>query len=205
VATPTDVNTVWQMTFRYAMNGQILLNTFHYVQKTSSVADYVAYAIAFNSQIVALGALKDKIKDVLCNTCQLTNIIYQPIKPIRYQAVVAVVGENGTMLGDPLPQNVGQTIERRGIVANRHNMGSLHLPPPSVAGVSGGLLTGIQITNLNIVAAALLLVIAPPLTPAVMVPYLIPRDPDSPYVPLASAAAQTTVRVLRRRTVGVGK
>lgn len=203
--TPTNPGTVWLITFQYTSSGQTLLNTFQYVQTVGTTPDYVAFSAAVHGQIVALGGFKDKVKDVISNTVQLQRIVYQPIRPTRYQAVGYVVGENGTMPGDSAPQNVTQSIERRGVTANRGSVGRIQLPQPAASAVVLGLLTAGQIANLNLVGGAMLNQIAPPLTGVVLTPYLVSKDPARTIVPITSTIVQVTSRVQRRRTVGLGK
>lgn len=205
MATPTQGGTIWLCTFRYNLNNQILLNTFPYQQSSTPTLDYVAFAQAIVLAMQAPGSLQDSILQSITADCALASITLQPIRPIRYQAVVVAVGQNGQQAGLAAPQNVAQSIERRGVIAARDNIGRIQLPPCAASGIVNGGFTLLQAAQLQGVATAMMANFASGVPAVSLSPVLISKDPTIVPRPITGTTVKLSSRVMRRRTVGVGQ
>jgi hypothetical protein len=194
--------------FSGTLEGQQLLSTFKYqIITVGTEPTWDVAAAAFNVINVAGSGMESKF----CNCCPtsylLNNIWAQLIFPTRWAKLVFPRGDSGAFPQDASTANLAAVITRKGIQANKKNIGSLHVPTSNLdPGMTTGLIsTGLK-TALGILAGAMLTVVTTP-GGTVFAPCLFPPKATTvgQAVFLNTAYAQNTVRVMRRRTVGVGK
>lgn len=203
MAQPIATGAIWQMTIEYTMNQQILLNTFHYLQD-GGVADYPTFAAQWDTWNLAAGHMIEALLPAITGAATVTGITYQPIRPSRYRPVKVIHSLSGSQAGQDVPQNVAQVITRAGVLANKHNLGSIHLPPPQADQIVGGSLDVGQVALLNVLASRVLQVVAPGGGGVTLTPVLISRNVVLTPQPLTIAFGQVTARIMRRRTVRLG-
>jgi len=133
----------------------------------------------------------------------------QQITPVRSvlrsKTSVPVAGGRGA----GTTPNVGSTVTKGTNLAGRSQIGSWHLPGVATADMVGGYLQPALMLALGTFASKSLNVLTLPVTFSQWEPILIHIDPTGVTPPTGSlltrAVPQETVRIMRRRTVGVGK
>jgi len=102
-----------------------------------------------------------------------------------------------------MPSNTAQVVTRRGDLADRRNVSTLHLPGVPVAQVVDSFLT---ITQQDILQSFGVSMLQEFVTPggAELRPVAFRRVDPVASRPLTETFPQETVRILRRRTVGLG-
>lgn len=201
---PTPIGTIWSLILQWKSNNQVLLNTFNYRQEVDNL-DYVDFAALAQGRILGIGRLVPTILDAVSNTCTLERTLWQPIRPTRLRAARFTLNSPGTQQEVPLPQNVAQVITRSGDPATRRSIGSIHLPPCDADRVENGVLTAPQRVLVDDVAALVRTPLTDELDNIILTPVLIARNAADPPIVVRFASVQNTIRVMRRRTVGVGQ
>lgn len=194
------------VTFRGRAFGQDVLNTFWYgVSAVSGTPSEIAFSNAMHSQIILGGGMKDTFLDLMPTQYVLQQIWIQKVDPLRNVAAKYNEANTGTFAEDASTANLAGVITRRGGLAKRTNLSSLHLMYPNL---DAGILSGSVSVAWNTAATAFL----PFLTTSILVGALgtvipvIRNGPGTTQVsPIESAFVQTTIRVMRRRTLLVGK
>lgn len=188
------------------MNGQETITTVHYryANLTGTIPDGRAAIMTVLAAIRLPDGWFSKYLDCMSSTVKNVQLYGQWITNTRY--AYATDGEpalDGDIAGDAMPQNVAMVVTRRGDLADRHNISTLHLPGVPLDFVVNGNLTDDAIAALEEFANATLqdfvLISGQELKPCAF------RRSDPPVSRmLTEAFAQRTVRVMRRRTVGLG-
>lgn len=198
---------VYEVTFRGSLDGQLILNTFHYgCSVVGGIPTPTTFAAAMDASISAAGGLASKFL-ACCPAAYVLNFIdYQDVAPVRYVKNTIAHGTGGTSGQDASTANLAGTVTRRGDLARRSNIGSLHVPYPNLdPGASGGLTSAALNTALNALALSMTLTLVLGGGVGTITPVLWKRPLATSVVPITQAFAQRTLRVMRRRTVGVGK
>lgn len=156
------------------------------------------------SIIAQPGGLYDTYINTISQDVKDIRPYVQLIAPTRYAYITpGVAGQDGALPGACMPSNTAQTVTRRGEIADRRNISSLHLPGVPVASVTDSTLTpehmvallGFATKSVEAIVAAGGVELQP-------VAY---RRVDYGFSRiLTEAFVQPTVRVVRRRTVGLG-
>ena len=205
---PCTVGDTWLVTYRGSLFNQLILNTFYY-----RVA-YLAVPGTTNAkQTVLLGLLTgagghwEKFLACLPNQYVCTRIDIQKVGPYRTIALQTPEGASGSNGLDVLRANVAISIERRGELARKQDVGRVQVVgTDDSAWIDNGNVQIGAFTALNNFGAK---IIAPQGT----------MGSTDTFVPVLSAfhagarintdiltyTVQPTSRVMRRRTVGVGK
>ena len=128
----------------------------------------------------------------------------QFVRPTRYVKKVYVDAQAGTFAGDAHTANIAAVIERRGVTASRKSVSTLHVPCPTAnSAITGGSITAGYATPLADLATQ----VATQVTTAtgyVLDPVIDNGVGGTNFTAIGLAFPQTTVRVMRRRTVGLG-
>lgn len=202
------VGQVYLLTLRGEISNQITLNTFMYqctnVGSAATTQEIVADII---TDIKSAAKLVPKFLNVMPTDYQLFQEWVQVISPLRLAKQTFSDGNFGASGLTANTANVAATIERRGDVADRKNVGSLHLvaPDPASIATNGTITLAAYLTAINTLAAQMLVPIVGAVTGANLVPVLFnPRAPGNPPRRITATIAQNEIRVMRRRTVRVG-
>lgn len=134
----------------------------------------------------------------------------QLIKPVRYRAGINAVSLPGTNASATTSTNQSAVITRAAIFSGRPYVGSIHIPGLAGANMLDGNLTAAFKILCGTVASKMLNIftdLTDGTTEArpVLYHYRKPPAPALPASALFTAFAQPTARVMRRRTIGVGK
>lgn len=208
MAIPAAVGQIYAVNFELVMFGQRLLNTFKYRLDTLPVAASTKQVCdAANTALQTINNLKDKYLNAVPTQVLLNNIVIQTIYPTRARREVYALSQSGLWLGAAIVANTAISIERFGETATRHSIGRVQLPASNQSvDVNNGVLQAAgYITALNNFKTQMLaqLMLAAPV--GTLTPVLVRSPVDGNYEYLNGTTLQLTSRVMRRRTVGVGK
>lgn len=197
---------VLQVTLVGDAMGQQILNTFHYgVASVTGTPSQSAFAIEVTTKLQVAGELVDKFLGCMAPEYTLDFMWVQFTLDTRYQKSVFSIGSVGTSPQHASTANLAGVITRRGPVANKRNLGSLHLMYPNKdTGMTAGIVSAAQLLAMNLLAAKVILTYNLA-TLGSITPILIHGTSKLNAVPITSAFAQDTTRTMRRRTVGIGK
>lgn len=203
-----SVGQVYQFTFVGTWCGQTILSTFRFALSTM-VGSPTTSAITSGgwTAMAQTGQLRDSFVACCPNTYQLANVYAQAIAPVRYMRDVYAVGLSGTNMMAGNTANVAGVIQRRGGLANKHNLGSLHVPMPNGdTGMANGVISSAYKALLTTLSTKVLASWTD-VSGNVLSPILFPNKTTdiTKAVPITAVAVQTTVRTMRARTVGHGK
>jgi len=188
------------------MNGQETITTVHYryANLTGTIPDGRAAIIYVLTQIRMAGGWFEKYLACISGAVTGIQLYGQWITNTRYAyATDGVAAASGDLAATVMPQNVAMVVTRRGDLADRKNISTLHLPGVPASEVAAGVLSLDQQIALNDFANA-------SIQPFVLTggqelyPCAFNRNDPSFSRILTESFAQQTVRVMRRRTVGLG-
>lgn len=158
---------------------------------------------------IQAGQPNDLVTDYLavCATDYLlTRLRVQIVKPVRIAAVEAVLAGAGTRVGVTQATNINGTITFRSSLAGRKEVATIHPPAlPEGEYINGNLTVGMRaaLTALGEKFSENVVIAAPF---SVWRPVIFHRTalPGAQFSDINSFAVGETVRVMRRRTVGLG-
>jgi hypothetical protein len=202
------VGQVYLVTTNGLAFGQMVLNTFYYqVSIVGSETDIRTLASNMFAKLTGAGSLTNGIFGCTPPQYQMVELWIQNVFPIRYRKFVNPMTTPGAFPQNASTANLATTITRFGDQANKHNRGSLHLLAPNLdPGTTAGDISGALATAASTLALRLNASITTTgLT--VLIPGLWPKKATAAqqFVPVTGSIVESTVRVMRRRTVGVGK
>jgi hypothetical protein len=196
------------VTFNGEVSGQRIMSTFGYViSSVTGSFDDSALAIAFQSAIAAAGKLEDAY--LACCPSNYTRGLmwWQIIRPgrvIQRKLTMTSVGNNSGEIADT--PNVAAVLLRRGDTANRKNISTLHVPSPTTSNwIDGGKWTVQALNALNPLCTEVGRVYSlTGGTTCTLSPSILNGPLSSNVTPITAVSVMETVRVMRRRTVGLG-
>lgn len=203
-----DTGDIVEVRVNYLMYGQRMMNVFHYKMDGSGSINDGPTDVSETAQNVAAGIDQWVAKWLAGGStdCTVTDVEAQKIYPTRYPYQRTLVGENGVIETATLPQNIQLSIEKVGEVADRHGVGRVEVPGIPAAYASAGRVLEVGRDWLAELAFALALDIEAPFeTPTRLVPIIFNRAAPATSQLLTTTRLNDTVRVARRRTVGVGE
>ena len=193
-----------------SLAGQRTRNVLHWVVEsvTGPAIDMAAFSAGFDARLRAAGQLYDRIRQFAPNNLDLSTRTFQQIWPTRYIKETIVSAYTGANVSPAQTANVAGVVTKFGEIARRKDIGSLHVVAPGLSpGATNGSFDAANQTLLNAIALTIKadVLFTVTTTDFVLAPVIYHRtDPGNP-TPLFTAAARSTVRVMRRRTVGVGE
>jgi hypothetical protein len=132
MATPTPLpeHAVIQIRIESTLLDQHFINTYHYKWDADTPADdYLVELAALKDSFMQAGGMYETWLNCMSNDLVCTVINFQPVWPIRLATYGFVpTSAAGSRAPPNLPVNTAAVIERRGALANRKNVGSVHLP-----------------------------------------------------------------------------
>lgn len=192
--------------------GQQIITSFHYQVVIPSTQSDTVTACTILAGSWSAGAVSPFLAFMACCSPQYEcdTITAQRIAPIRYRAGRTVMGLPGTNANDTTTTNQAAVVTKATTLSGRAEVGSWHIPGLAQANiVDGSLSVAFKVLASTFASKTLntftdlvdgTLVIKPVL-------YHYRKPPLLPVAPLQlfTAFVQPTARVMRRRTVGVGK
>lgn len=216
---PVAVGWVVAVTFRGTMNNQIVMTTFHYMITEIAAGPIPSNVVSItdiNTALTAPGNMQDDYAQAMPSNWSQTAMEYQWIAPIRFRKIAFGNGfPVGGNINDAHTSNLAVVISLSGERSGRRFVANKHLPGIADGDFTGGIIGNPTLGDMTAVAAqSLANLVTPELT---LVPIIYGRF-IAPFVkcgvnkpgqaelktPVAGAAVKDTVRVMRRRTVGVG-
>lgn len=190
-----------------SQQNNIVMNTLHYQYTTQGAP--VQYTdpclqLAQAMQTVNTGVV-DRMRDLQSSSLFHYAVWVQPVYTTRYTKVALEFGSPGRLDAPPLPMNTAMTITKTSAIAKRYGRGSLHV---------GGLTTlhqanpgswnqvGLDLGNL--LASAITANVATVAPVGVFTPILWNSKVPQRITLVDGALTQTSIRVERRRTLGLG-
>ena len=194
-----------QLTFQGTHDGQQVMTVMSYKSKNTAIITNGRPVLESLLNIAAqplglyekyLACISSDVKAVVPYVQLVANARYAYITP-------AGAGTDGDIAGPCMPANTAQVVTRRGEIADRRNISSLHLPGVPVAAVVDSFLTAVHMAKLQeFGTASCQAIVTSDGTEWQPVAYRRTSPGDSRQ--LVEAYVQNTVRVVRRRTVGLG-
>jgi hypothetical protein len=167
--------------------GQRTLTTMHFrMTNPTDLPDGQAALNVLAAAIQGTGGLQAKLMAPMASNVEVLALRLQWIHPVRYIFEQYV------------------TVERRGVVADRHNRGTLHLWGVPQDGFTGGLVSSTYTTAAGPFVGAQHVDIAT-VAQGRYIPIIFNRNAPDNSPEIESALQQGTIRIMRRRTVGVGE
>lgn len=207
MAQPTSANMLAQITFDGQLCGQLILNSFCYQLTTRDpTKDVVDETAALYTRVTQANGVQKRFLNVVPPSYEMNNIIIQMVAPTRLRSTKIGVGVFGLSAFDANTANTAMVVTREGDFASRKAQSSLHIPYSNLDNtntdgtISAGLLSG-----LNLLAAQMILTLVGAGTSE-----WTPVIRNKPFTAInattiTGAFGQKTIRIMRRRTVGVGK
>lgn len=196
--------------FLVSLRGQMcnsqIISTFWF--QCSTLGTNVDYAANMNALWTALnGASGLKAKFLACCPPEyvLLEAWLQKVDPTRLVSVKVSVVADGTYGEHATTANLAAVITRRGDGAQRKDLSSLHLPYANEdPGITNGTVAANMLTAMDTLATQMVFSVTA--TPGSTFNPVIRNGPLSTDVTLITQAfSQDTVRVMRRRTLRIGK
>lgn len=198
-----------QTNLNMSMNGQRLMNTFHWrFEKTASgPLDGPTVLAALNDLLASDSTwYLQNIRPAVHTSLLFDNLTSQKIRPSRWRSVKKTLALAGTSTGVPAPQNAAVSMSRWGLLAYRGAQGRIQVPGAVMADITDGKLNASGVSDFG--TPSVTLAFAETVTGAGrFVPVLAKLVESTGYSfnEITGTDLQTTIRVMRRRTVGVGK
>lgn len=191
-------------------NAQRIMNTFSWGVELAPAAgvDWDNFVTTFNTHLVAAGSLIPAIRQATPVSYVITEIWYQYCNIAgRFRLTKRAHNLEGQWPVAGSTANLAGVITRRGDLAQRNNQSNLHILAPSdTSAATGGVLTQAYKSALETIKAEIMEVrIINPAAGAVSLVPVIANGPLATQVtPITTVDVQSTMRVMRRRTVGLG-
>lgn len=205
------IGQLYLVTFEGRLAGQTTLSTFWYrLDALGNALSVEALYGDMNDVIQDADGLADLFARCCPDDWAFPNVWIQCVAPVRYAKHIFTNGDIGGD-GPALTANVDAVILRRGELANRRNVSTLHVPLALTDSnaLDGVLLNaGVKPKLVELAAKMLEPIPLPGSTPGRMIPVIYNPLPKPPLpkasYPIVSTAVEETVRVMTRRTVGRG-
>lgn len=205
---PVAPGDVAQVTFVGRHHGQTTMNTFHYRTNDTNSADSSVIQTNLANQLRAGVGGGDVLETAFLNCCAqdytLQQIWVQIVRSVRYAASKIARSVPGNVLVDSNATNISGVITRRAALAGRAFVGSIHMPAVPDTYYSNGDISGTYLAALSAMATASLQVVTDTGLSISWLPCLLHRTAPLTSTFLSTAFVQTNLRVMRRRTVGLG-
>lgn len=190
------------------MNGQRLMNIGHFRNDVGAtiVAGVDSLTYALGQMFAAAGRTTLVYKEGLASALRLEYADAQLIYPNRYAYVRRDISTDCDRAEEPLPQNVQGSYTKKVITAGRNRTGRMEVPGFTINDYSDGLWLASALDTLQLIGDEW----ATPLPFSALVsdtltPIVYRRSAPLTSEEIVATEPRQTVRVARRRTVGVGQ
>jgi len=210
VSRPVVDGAILEFRILQRMSGQTIMNVLHYKYSgaAATVVEGDSVAVIVRDQIfLDPGGIIPTLKTISNAAWAYEGLEFQWIHPTRYvSSRVNSLAGPGAAAGSPLPQNVHQTVTKRSIIASKHGVGSFHLTGMSIGDVILGSITAARITAITPIVVKMIeqVDVSAVEGALTMTPTILNKASPISSQNYNQVLIQNTVRVQRRRTVGVG-
>lgn len=200
------VGSIFQVAIESLVNNQRLLNVLHYrVEEETTEADIQAETENLAGQVLAFNGIVDKMLDCMSNTANVTQVTAQCIRNTRFVRAVVEDNQEGNIVSPCAAQNLAAVITKRTTFSGRWAVGSFHLGGLPVTAYQAGVLDNAFKALVQALADELLDPIVIPAVGGTYIPVLLhPVGQHGGSTVINAVEVQDQVRVMRRRTVGLG-
>lgn len=202
-----NINDVVSVSYRGRVLGQRTVNTLHYRITTASTNANTLAALSSWGLAYSTGPVSPTLPllAAMPQNWVLEQIRVQRVYPVRSAYIDFQDGRPGQIAVDAETTNINATITKRTPSGTRNGIGSFHAPAMPADGFLNGQLTAAYDVLTNAYAVRFI----NPFTDAVELtqgtPIVYNRAFPGLSWDLTSTIVQQTLRVMRRRTVGVGE
>lgn len=206
-----NVGDVLEVTYQMTLYGQRLLTVLHY--KVTTAPTVVTDPLLSQADVlneIKNGGAQDRVtvyRNCVSNNLNFDALTAQYVYPGRWRRSTLNINVAGSVSGSAGSANIAAVIEKTTDLAGKANRGSVHVPGIQNGQYSNGLIGTTLNNNLVLLADKLITTINESGAGAgVWKPIIFHRRfPATTSQIWNSYTIQQTVRVMRRRTVGVGK
>jgi len=209
--------TIAEVTYKYSVNLQKCQASFHYMYLSgSAVADAITATNGLLSIVsnTTTNALLNNMAAAQSNQVNYDSVSVQIVFPDRFLKFSTDIPKTGALVGGCEAQNVAGVITKQTAFAGRDAVGSLHLGGLPSSTFNAGLITTAQKTRLTVIGTSMLADINDTSNAILWTPILLNKEPIPDTDPvrfrikggtlLYTILVQPEIRVMRRRTVGLG-
>lgn len=197
---------ILEVVFQGFSDGQVTLSVFHYrLNNAIADSDGTNLVTALEPLINAVGELLDKYLDCCSQDFLMNDITMQWIYPTRYSAQhFAPFALAGNVAQPKMPSNVAAALLKRTFLTGRRQRGVLHMPGVPTTFVVDSEFTAPAIATYDALGDHIdnVLILA---TNEQFEPVIFNKAFPVTSPQIQSVDAESTVRIMRRRTVGVGQ
>lgn len=204
---PALIGAIFLTNLRWQFAGQTLRNQFHWrlEQNTNGRTIEQVYD-ALHATLNVAGGLYDKMVGLADSLCVLIDAGQQQIRLDRYAGKGYLLNKPGTNVNVGIDvTQLAAVLTRRAVVATRRGVSSLHIPlSADDAMIDAGVLSAVALTRVGEVGNSILGINN--LGDGMNVrPIIYHRGATPEFNYIETFIAQPQVRVVRRRTVGLGE
>lgn len=201
------VGAIFLSTMRYQHCGQILRNQFHWrLEGNTNSRNIDVVCAALDTEMNKVGGIFKSMQVLRDGNCTLLDTAHQMISPARY----AGVGFTKNVAGDEVTVGIDVTqiaavLTRRSVQATRRGVSSLHIPlAVSDNHIDFGVLSNTALAQVGVIGNAILNTGS--LGDGMSVrPVIYHRNFTPEFYYIETFIVQPQVRIVRRRTVGLGE
>jgi len=208
--TPLPQGTIVQVRIVQSLYGQRVLNVLHYRAdgNPGTTVNYVTWMNQLSGSLTADDRLVDRMRQCQSNDVLIERIVCQPVYSLRLAGASNGINMTGAYQAAARTPNVAASISKETVFASRKGIGRVQLAGIPSAVYAEGYITDASYKNLLGDFAAELLyshIVVNGANEVIFTPCLwSPKTAQTSY-DVVGATVRTTVRTMRRRTVGVGE
>jgi len=195
----------------------VTINSTYFGQRIMATFGYAATVV---TGVITEDAGVDSLLNFFCGGADVAERYYdccsesviggpiwgQLIRPVRFAKRTHAAFGDGTLTpASDQVSNVAAVITRRGNLATRSNISSLHVPAPAdLDYIQSGVITNAYKVFLDLLGTQMRAAITASGGDVVWAPAIINGPPGGGWTRIVQTETQLTSRVMRRRTVGLG-
>lgn len=207
---PVAINDILEYTIQSTLYNQRVMTVLHFrVFLAMTDTNPITNAATFLTRVAPAGPfdLITGYRALISSDLTVNFHTAQYINPVRYVRQLATLTLGGTVASTSLTANTSAVISKTCQIAGRSNRGNIHIPGvPSNSYTSGSVIAG-YLANMQTWANLTLAPITEGGAGGAWQQVIFHRNPAAPtrFTDVFAMQPQATMRVMRRRTVGVGK
>lgn len=210
MAYPIGTGSLIEVRVTTEVAGQSCLNVLHYTVRAGAapITNGPAYLDAINVLALnddGLWPLVLRMTGRMADPAVIRSVASQAVFPTRYRAVTRTSDRPGVAEEPAMPPNVALTITKATDSGARGSTGAFHLAGAPLSAATAGRWSLGYIGGTATLASLLFASFTPVDGLGTLDPVLWRRTPPGGTRPVVTTIIQPTVRVMRRRTVGVGQ
>lgn len=200
-----EVGDIILVTVEARLNNQQVMTLFPWRVKSGTSADGKGALSALNAVLLSDDGLVDTYQKCMSEDVKQVRVKSQKIHPNRFAYIEQFSpNPNGLVAQDMMGPNTAVVVTRKGDGATRHDIGNVHLYGVPKSFTTDGEVNGTGTVAYNALQVNMTSEVTFGLAPLVIEPIIFNRTTPSASHVVTSAVLQFPLRVMRRRTVGLG-